>query len=220
VVLVIDNVQFATRRDSIDGVLAIDSMARLGGSLHASMHGAKLEANYALRGSRGSLGQLRLVLQVEAKLVVSCQRCLGALAWPVKAQSKLDVATDSKMLENDDLSDDSADWIEADRAFDVAAAVEDELILAIPVAPRHKACPDEATLAASGLSSAKQVQGAAGVKGLSHPKLGAARGQGNPAPASELPEDRIRPFSGLAQALAAADANSAKKRSTTKRSKK
>jgi uncharacterized protein len=137
-VVKVDNVSFATRKQTLAGQFSVSSMVRLGGALMAEAEQG--DAAFSLTGARGGLGQLRLVLKVGASLQLQCQRCLQALPFSVDATARLDIAQEGTVLEEDDLSDDSADWIEADREFDVAAAVEDELILALPVSPRHVSC--------------------------------------------------------------------------------
>jgi uncharacterized protein len=41
---------------------------------------------------------------------------------------------------DDDLADDSADAIEAEKALAVLSLIEEEVLLALPIAPRHEQC--------------------------------------------------------------------------------
>ena len=41
---------------------------------------------------------------------------------------------------DDDLADDSADAIAAEKALAVLPLIEDEVLLALPIAPRHEKC--------------------------------------------------------------------------------
>jgi uncharacterized protein len=159
---VFDNVQFAQRKQVLKGALPVAAMARLQTALVADAEQGL--AQFSLRGGRGELGQLRLILAVEASLQLQCQRCMEALPFGVDLVTRLDIAEDSKVLDHDDLADDQADWIEADREFDAAVAVEDELLLALPVAPRHVHC-DVKEVDSSRATSAPRSQLAAGKQG-------------------------------------------------------
>ena len=141
----IDNQRFANNREELQGEIALDDCERLDDLLGNDEGRADGNVTFQLQGTRGPLGQLRLNLRVQAEVAMVCQRCMGAMLESVDVLSKLDVAPDDATVAHDDLTDDEADWIETSREFDVAELVEDELILALPVAPRHQVCPDPVT---------------------------------------------------------------------------
>ena len=141
----IDNQRFSKNREELQGEIALDDCERLDDLLGNDEGRADGTVKFQLQGTRGPLGQLRLHLRVQAEVAMVCQRCMGAMLESVDVLSKLDVAPDDATIAHDDLTDDEADWIETSREFDVAELVEDELILALPVAPRHRVCPDLAT---------------------------------------------------------------------------
>ena len=148
----IDNQRFAQNREELQGEFALDDCERLDDLLGNEEGRADGNVLFQLRGTRGPLGQLRLELRVQAQVARVCQRYMGAMLELVDVLSKLDVAPDDATIAHDDLTDDEADWIETSREFDVAELVEDELILALPVAPRHQVCPDmDAEIAAASL---------------------------------------------------------------------
>ena len=134
----IDNQRFAEQRQSLQGSIPLIDLERLDDLLSEDDDSA---AEFTLTGTRGPLGQLRLVLAVKAQMQVVCQRCLQGLPVALDVVVKLDVADEAVNLDHDDLTDDEADWIEAAREMDVAALVEDEIILSIPAMPKHDVCP-------------------------------------------------------------------------------
>ena len=133
----IDNQRFAEQRQTLQGSIPLIDLERLDDVLSEDDDSA---ADFVLTGTRGPLGQLRLELAVKAQMQVVCQRCLQGLPVALDVLVKLDVADEAVNLDHDDLTDDEADWIEAEREMDVAALVEDEIILSIPAMPKHEVC--------------------------------------------------------------------------------
>jgi uncharacterized protein len=88
----------------------------------------------------GAAPELWLHLQVATTVTLQCQRCLQ----PMRAD--LDVDNDFRFVADEDEAARLDEEIEEDvlvesRQFDLLELVEDELILALPIVPRHDACP-------------------------------------------------------------------------------
>lgn len=91
----------------------------------------------ALRG-----GQFRVWLHLAASthVMLECQRCLAPVAAKVDAQrSFLFVHGETTAAELDTDSED--DVLALTRALDLPELIEDELLLALPLVPRHDICP-------------------------------------------------------------------------------
>ena len=128
---VIDSLEFACSGQELQGEVKVAQLARLADSLFDT--GGDLK--FTLAGSYDSERRPRLNLTVAGVIKLRCQRCLGSLVYPVAVESSLLVLTGKaggKTAELDDL-----DGIPADRDTDVWALVEDEVLLATPMAPRH-----------------------------------------------------------------------------------
>jgi uncharacterized protein len=69
---------------------------------------------------------------------MTCQRCLQPLAVPVEVAAELELAESREAAE---AADDEVDRVVASRNMDVAALVEDELLLALPMVAAHEDCP-------------------------------------------------------------------------------
>ena len=97
---------------------------------------------WQLSGSLDAEGKPRLDLAVSGRLTLRCQRCLGGLDWDLVIGTALLPVRAGQDLPEDDLENDEADVIEVDGSgeFDVLSLVEDEIILALPIAPRHADC--------------------------------------------------------------------------------
>jgi uncharacterized protein len=82
----------------------------------------------------------RLLLSVSARLPLVCQRCMGPVDVPVElAQRYRFVATEAIAEAEDDESEE--DLLVISREFDLAGLIEDELLMAVPIVPRHETCP-------------------------------------------------------------------------------
>lgn len=81
-----------------------------------------------------------LDLQVEGTVVLTCQRCLKPMEHPVAIDAKFLIAPDEATAESLD-EDDAFDVLAGSPDFDLDALVEDEVILSLPIAPKHAACP-------------------------------------------------------------------------------
>ena len=78
----------------------------------------------------------KLEIILEGRCNLRCQRCLGEFSYPLKLTSHLQLIPANKLEEMEDEVDDE-DTIEATSQLDVLALIEDEVLLALPFAPRH-----------------------------------------------------------------------------------
>ena len=89
---------------------------------------------------RDERGGPSLRLSVRATLQLRCQRCLGPLAHEVRAEALLVLAATQAEIDAEPAAVDSPDRVLAGKEMAVRDLVEDELILALPYAPRHDGC--------------------------------------------------------------------------------
>ena len=113
------------------GRLPLAGLTRLAGAL-AEVDGA---AAYEITCDRDERRRARLRGRVDAELTVVCQRCMGPMRLPVHAEFQ--VAVVKSEAEAECLPDDyDALLLEGD-TLQLASVIEDELLLALPVAPIH-----------------------------------------------------------------------------------
>ena len=89
----------------------------------------------------GGAPQLGLHLKAQAALQLQCQHCLAPVLETVQAERSFTFVADEATAEALD-EDSEADVLVLSRDFDALALVEDELILALPLVPRHAVCPE------------------------------------------------------------------------------
>ena len=95
---------------------------------------------FVVSGDGGADGDFYLVLTVGGILALCCQRCLEPYQFPVSVERRFLLVDAEQKWPDDELADDDFDAIAADREMDVAALVEQEVVLALPLAPRHDIC--------------------------------------------------------------------------------
>lgn len=81
-----------------------------------------------------------LHLSLGTRFPLVCQRCMAPLDLPVSIERAFRfVATELIAEEQDD--DSEEDLLVLAREFDLTGLIEDELVMALPLIPRHDVCP-------------------------------------------------------------------------------
>jgi len=91
---------------------------------------------WRIDGTADASGRPALTVDLAGEVSLECQRCLGPLVWPVSQQTELLLAHDEAELARLD-ADSEAEVVLAQAPLDPLTLVEDELVLALPFAPRH-----------------------------------------------------------------------------------
>lgn len=109
---------------------------------------------FEVKGGHDARRRPILMLAIHGTLHLQCQRCLGALDYPLQVLNTLLLVTAGEAAAGD-LDEDDAEWIEASGNLDVAALVEDEIIMSLPYAPRHGegSCRQVGTAVADGAAA-------------------------------------------------------------------
>ena len=112
--------------------------------------GADLPIDWSVRGELRNPEHLQpevwLHLQGDAVLSLTCQRCLGPLLVPVAVKRSFRFVSDESVAAAQD-NECEEDVLALSRGFDLIELLEDELLMDLPVAPRHDVCPIPVKLA-------------------------------------------------------------------------
>jgi uncharacterized protein len=133
---VIDGFEFASAGASREGDWPLGDFPRLR-DLLASDAG---EVHYSVEGVRDERGRPGLRVRVDGTLPLRCQRCLEALPFAVQTDETLVLAGSQAEIDAEPADANAADRVVAGKEMPVRDLIEDELILAVPYAPRHEAC--------------------------------------------------------------------------------
>ena len=138
--------EFVEKKRRIKGKVPLGAMDRVRDALLSTEGVANLDLVFHRQGRVAAV-----VGRVEADLVLRCQCCLGALAWPVRSEVSLGVVAS---LDEADRLPEEFDALVVAPGSEVALAeiVQDELVLAIPPIPQHVQCgvPKPQTTSESG----------------------------------------------------------------------
>ena len=141
----IDSLDFARRGGELSGDVPVAELPRMSDIL-ADSEG---KISYILRGLAGNDEKPQLELVLDGACNLRCQRCLNALSYPIKLVSKLRLVSEGE-VDGSDIEDDEVDSIPAEKRLDVLALIEEELLLGMPIAPKHAS--GECEIAVEGLS--------------------------------------------------------------------
>jgi uncharacterized protein len=95
----------------------------------------------------GADPQIWLHLKADAEVNLTCQRCLDHVFCPLQIDRHfLFVKDETAALEWDEAIEEEV--LEMTSSLDVRALVEDELLLALPLVPRHEMCSHQSSTAA------------------------------------------------------------------------
>ena len=151
-----------TKRDFSPRKLDVEAFARDGGSLQGEWPATALHrladtaapeapasawpnVSWELQGERieprAADAQTWLHLQAQATVRLTCQRCLQPVEDHLKVErSFLFVRDEEQAAALDEDSED--DVLVLTRSLDAQDLLEDELLLALPLVPRHDTCPE------------------------------------------------------------------------------
>ena len=87
-------------------------------------------------------------LRADAGLPLVCQRCLQAVDVALRVERSFRfVADEATAAAEDDEAEE--DLLALSRSFDLPELVEDELLMEVPLAPRHAVCPQPVKMSAT-----------------------------------------------------------------------
>jgi uncharacterized protein len=139
---VIDGLEFARTGSKLQGSWQVAEFPRLRDALHSDAGTLR----YVLAGIPEARGRPALRLKLEGALSLICQRCLGALEFPLRIEVTLLLSATQAEMDAEPLDAEGPERIVAGKEMPVRDLVEEELLLAIPIAPRHERCDGNAAL--------------------------------------------------------------------------
>lgn len=130
---VINNIEFAQKALEIHDIIPLLQFTRLQ-DLLASQQGV---LDCRLSGSRDANNSACLQLQVRGTLSLLCQRCLQPFDFGVDIDLHYRVVRDEAQMPAPEDEGDDEDFLLSQAEMPVLELIEDELLLALPMAPRH-----------------------------------------------------------------------------------
>lgn len=148
----LDVATFATQDGELQGRWPLAELARVADDAPATDDAPALsDVSWMARGERrpvkGGEPEVWLHLQASASVPRECQRCLAPVSIPVAIDTWLRFVPDEQLAAQLDADSDD-DVLALPRWLDLQELIEDELLLALPLVPRHEACPAPLPMAA------------------------------------------------------------------------
>jgi uncharacterized protein len=146
-VKIVDSFEFCKQQQVLTGSTAVAEFERLAAELASST--GTLE--WALTGGRHVTGIPQLSLNIRGRIELICQRCLTPMPHALLSESTLVLANDEANADETEarLDDERLDVIVGSTSMDVMSLLEDEALLALPLAPKHAQCPGSVPAAAA-----------------------------------------------------------------------
>ena len=131
---VIDIAEFTRLGRMLSGEVAVRDLSRLKDLIVAGDQ----HRRYEIRGGLSARREPQITCIICGFVALTCQRCFKAFEHRVDTHSTLIFVSDESKLPPVEDEDESTDYIVAKSPLGVQALVEDEVILALPISPRHE----------------------------------------------------------------------------------
>lgn len=173
----IDVKAFAQAASSLSGADSLSKYERLMDEVKGMGSDRTLtwSAQGEFRTDELGVDQVWLHLTAEVSLPLTCQRCLGPVDIAVAVNRSFRFVGSEEAAEAQD-EEAEEDVLALSPDFNLSELIEDEVLMELPVVPRHEACPVELKLAAVDpdfdRAQAEKTNPFAALAKLRDPKLG------------------------------------------------
>lgn len=142
--------RFAEEGGELDARDAVARFGRLAGETEGDLSARAVHwhARGEMLNPQHVHPQIWLHLQADATLPLVCQRCLLPVDVPVSVDRSFRFVADEATAAAED-EESEEDLLALSRSFDLLELVEDELLMELPVAPRHEVCPEPVKMSAT-----------------------------------------------------------------------
>jgi uncharacterized protein len=128
-----DAFDLVRRQATIAGTADVASMPR---AMDRLAEGGAAKVSWRIAGTTDGSGRPALAIELRGSVPLECQRCLQDFAWGVAQDTMLLLARSERELAMLDEGDDTHEVILAAAPLDAPTLIEDEVLLALPFAPR------------------------------------------------------------------------------------
>lgn len=141
---VINNIEFAQKALEIHDIISVSQFARLADML-ADMAG-RLDCR--LQGGKDADNAAFIRLQIQGQLNLICQRCLQPCKYDISIDQHFKLVRDEAEMPAPEDERDDEDFLPIQAEMPVLELMEDELLLALPIAPKHEEgeCSNESSI--------------------------------------------------------------------------
>ena len=134
--IVVDVYELARSGQSVSGQKPIAAMSRLASQL-ASEQG---DVRYRFSGLVDARGRCAASISLDATLSLVCNHCDKPVSYTLGLRRAYYFIPDESSLDAVDVDTSDEEALVGHRCFDLGELIEDEMILDMPIAPRHADC--------------------------------------------------------------------------------
>ena len=136
----VDHYKMANQAQELEGSIPLSEFARL----RAGVSGDEGEVHLRLAFSKNDHNRTHVSGKAIAAVTLVCQNCMSEFTLGLNAEIDVEIVADETELSS--LDDEQDGVVSAERVVALTQLVEDELILAVPMIPRHSEvdCPGNA----------------------------------------------------------------------------
>lgn len=133
---------FARGQGQLEGTQGLARMDRLADEAQGPIESSvvRYTATGMVRADGAASEQVWLALTAEVTLPLICQRCLSPVDVPVQFEREFRFVATEELAEAQD-EESEEDVLVLSRDFNLLELIEDELLMALPVVPKHTVCP-------------------------------------------------------------------------------
>ena len=142
--------RFAEEGGEIDASEHLRSFARLVAETQEAEHARNVRwrARGELLNPQHHEPEVWVHLEADTVMPLVCQRCLQPVDVPLEVRRSFRFVSDETTAAAED-DEAEEDLLVLSRSFDLVELVEDELLMELPVAPRHDVCPEPVKMSAA-----------------------------------------------------------------------
>lgn len=139
----------ALANEQLEGTEPVAGFARLVAESLADGEQEMLVWNARFEDRADASGALQpwMHLYAATSLRLTCQRCLEAVSVPIVVERSFRFVHGEEVAEVED-EDADEDVLALEKQFRLRDLIEDEILMAMPLVPRHQVCPGELKLSA------------------------------------------------------------------------
>lgn len=155
----IDPQVFAEKGQQLHGKVLLADLDERAWS-HDLMSDVSPELSYILQGGKDKLDRYFLLLNLSGNFPLQCQRCMQAVDFVLDESVRIVLFADEMVLDEAMFADEELEGIVITKELDIFTLLEDQLLMALPFAPKHEFCTvNEAAVQHDSLNPFKVLAG-------------------------------------------------------------
>ena len=139
--LLIEPQAFATQAETLHGAVLLQDLDKRVWS--PDIADFTSEIRYTITGGTDRWQRPFLDLSVSGSLKLHCQRCMQPTEFLLDEQARIVLFPNEETLDDAMLADEDLEGILLEPELDTLALVEDQILMALPISPKHDDCGND-----------------------------------------------------------------------------